>query len=66
MAMEDFRKVNRYMGVIMAARRARELNDGVNFTPEMEGQKITTLVLDEYYEGKLGPEPETRPKVDRG
>jgi DNA-directed RNA polymerase subunit K/omega len=51
--MEDFRRVNRYLGVIMSARRARELNDGVNFTPEMEGQKITTLVLDEYYDGKL-------------
>jgi DNA-directed RNA polymerase omega subunit len=63
--MEDFRKVNRYMGVIMAARRARELNEGVNFTPEMEGHKITTLVLDEYYEGKLGPEPETRSKAGK-
>jgi DNA-directed RNA polymerase subunit K/omega len=48
------------MGVIMAARRARELNEGIGLTPEMEGQKVTTVVLNEYYEGKLGPEPETR------
>jgi len=53
MPMEDFRRVNRYIGVILAAKRARELNEGINFTPEMEGQKVTTVVLNEYYDGKL-------------
>lgn len=51
--MEDFRTVNRYIGVLLAAKRARELNEGVGLTPEMEGKKIAMLALDDYYKGNL-------------
>jgi DNA-directed RNA polymerase subunit K/omega len=51
--MEDFRHVNRYIGVILAARRARAFNEGVGLTPEMEGKKITMLALDDYYQGRI-------------
>ena len=34
---------NKYQRVMLAARRARELAEGIGLTPEMEGIKITTV-----------------------
>lgn len=47
------RIMNKYEKVILTAMRARELAEGINVTPEMEGKKITTIAMDELKEGSL-------------
>ncbi len=49
----DPRNVNRYQSVILTARRARELNEGINIPEGMEREKITEIALYEMEEGKL-------------
>jgi DNA-directed RNA polymerase omega subunit len=44
---------NKYQRVMLAARRARELAEGIGLTPEMEGKKITTVALQELEAGLL-------------
>ena len=44
---------NKYQRVMLAARRARELAEGVGLTPEMEGIKITTVAMGELEKGML-------------
>jgi DNA-directed RNA polymerase omega subunit len=44
---------NKYQRVMLAARRARELAEGVNLQPEMEGRKITTIAMEELERGVL-------------
>ena len=44
---------NKYQRVMLAARRARELAEGVGLTPEMEGIKITTVAMGELDKGML-------------
>jgi DNA-directed RNA polymerase omega subunit len=44
---------NKYQRVMLAARRARELAEGIGLTPEMEGTKITTVAMQELEQGLL-------------
>jgi DNA-directed RNA polymerase omega subunit len=44
---------NKYQRVMLAARRARELAEGIGLTPEMEGTKITTVAMNELEQGLL-------------
>ena len=44
---------NKYQRVMLAAKRARELAEGINLTPEMEGRKITTISMNELDKGLL-------------
>ncbi len=44
---------NKYQRVMLAARRARELAEGIGLTPEMEGIKITTVAMGELEKGML-------------
>ena len=44
---------NKYQRVMLAAKRARELAEGINLQPEMEGRKITTVAMDELERGVL-------------
>lgn len=44
---------NKYQRVMLAARRARELAEGIGLTPEMEGTKITTVAMAELDKGLL-------------
>lgn len=45
--------MNKYEKVILTAIRARELSEGINMTPEMEGRKITTIATEELDAGSL-------------
>jgi DNA-directed RNA polymerase subunit K/omega len=52
--MEKIEKVmNKYEKVILTSMRARELSEGINMTPEMEGKKITAIAMDELEDGSL-------------
>jgi DNA-directed RNA polymerase subunit K/omega len=52
--MEKIEKVmNKYEKVILTSMRARELSEGINLTPEMEGKKITAIAMDELEDGSL-------------
>ena len=44
---------NKYQRVMLAAKRARELADGIGLQPEMEGRKITTIAMNELDKGML-------------
>jgi DNA-directed RNA polymerase omega subunit len=44
---------NKYQRVMLAAKRARELAEGINLQPEMEGKKITTIAMTELERGEL-------------
>jgi len=44
---------NKYQRVMLAAKRARELAEGINLQPEMEGRKITTIAMEELERGVL-------------
>ena len=44
---------NKYQRVMLAAKRARELAEGINLTPDMEGRKITTIAMNELDKGLL-------------
>jgi DNA-directed RNA polymerase subunit K/omega len=44
---------NKYQRVMLAARRARDLAEGIGLTPEMEGVKITTVAMGELNSGQL-------------
>ena len=44
---------NKYQRVMLAAKRARELAEGIGLTPEMEGKKITTVSMEELERGEL-------------
>ena len=45
--------LNKFEQVILTSMRARELAEGINVTPEMEGRKITTIAMDELADGSL-------------
>jgi DNA-directed RNA polymerase subunit K/omega len=47
------REMNKFEQVILTSMRARELAEGINVTPEMEGRKITTIAMDELNDGSL-------------
>jgi DNA-directed RNA polymerase omega subunit len=56
---EEVKKgINKFQSVILAARRARELNQGIDVTQEMEGRKITSIAIEELESGKLEREDE--------
>lgn len=44
---------NKYQRVMLAAKRARELAEGINLLPDMEGRKITTVAMAELERGEL-------------
>jgi DNA-directed RNA polymerase subunit K/omega len=44
---------NKYQRVMLAAKRARELAEGINLLPDMEGKKITTVAMNELDRGEL-------------
>ena len=45
--------MNKFEKVILTSMRARELAEGINMTPEMEGRKITAIAMDELADGSL-------------
>ena len=47
------KEMNKFEQVILTSMRARELAEGINVTPEMEGRKITTIAMDELADGSL-------------
>ncbi len=51
--LQDKSGNNKYQRVMLAARRARELAEGINLQPEMEGRKITSVAMDELERGIL-------------
>ncbi len=51
--LQDKSGNNKYQRVMLAAKRARELAEGINLMPEMEGKKITTLAMAELERGEL-------------
>jgi DNA-directed RNA polymerase omega subunit len=50
---QDKNNNNKYQRVMLAAKRARELAEGIGLQPEMEGKKITTIAMAEMEEGLL-------------
>ena len=50
--------MNKFEKVILTSMRARELAEGINMTPEMEGRKITAIAMDELADGSLAFEEE--------
>lgn len=50
--------MNKYEKVILTSMRARELAEGINVTPEMEGKKITAIAMGELEDGSLAFEDE--------
>ena len=44
---------NKFQRVMLAAKRARELAEGINLMPEMEGTKITSVAMNELERGEL-------------
>jgi DNA-directed RNA polymerase omega subunit len=55
---------NKFQSVILAARRARELNQGIDVTEDMEGRKITSIAIEELESGKLEKEDEEEDEDD--
>ena len=51
--LQDKSGNNKYQRVMLAAKRARELAEGINLQPEMEGRKITTIAMGELDKGIL-------------
>ena len=51
--LQDKSGNNKYQRVMLAAKRARELAEGINLQPEMEGRKITTIAMSELDKGIL-------------
>ena len=51
--LQDNSGNNKYQRVMLAAKRARELAEGINLLPEMEGRKITTIAMNELDKGIL-------------
>jgi len=51
--LQDKSGNNKYQRVMLAAKRARELAEGINLLPEMEGRKITTIAMNELDKGIL-------------
>jgi DNA-directed RNA polymerase omega subunit len=51
--LQDKSGNNKYQRVMLAAKRARELAEGINLQPEMEGRKITTIAINELDKGLL-------------
>ena len=51
--LQDKSGNNKYQRVMLAAKRARELAEGINLQPEMEGRKITTIAMTELDKGLL-------------
>jgi DNA-directed RNA polymerase subunit K/omega len=56
--------MNKYEKVILTSMRARELAEGINVTPEMEGRKITAIAMDELADGSLSFEEEDEDEDD--
>lgn len=56
------KEMNKFEQVILTSMRARELAEGINVTPEMEGRKITTIAMDELADGSLRFEEEVDEK----
>lgn len=54
--------MNKFEQVILTSMRARELAEGINVTPEMEGRKITSIAMDELADGSLKFEEEADEK----
>ena len=52
---------NKYQRVMLAAKRARELAEGIGLTPEMEGIKITTVAMAELERGDLKRDDQIEP-----
>jgi len=51
--LQDKSGNNKYQRVMLAAKRARELAEGINLQPEMDGRKITTIAINELDKGLL-------------
>lgn len=51
--LQDAAGNNKYQRVMLAAKRARELAEGIGLQPEMEGRKITTIAMEELEKGML-------------
>lgn len=58
--------MNKYEKVIVTSIRARQLAEGINVTPEMEGRKITAIAMDELADGSLSIDDEDDDDDDDG
>lgn len=63
--LQDKSGNNKYQRVMLASKRARELAEGINLTPEMEGRKITTVAMDELERGVLKRDDQ-QPEGEKG
>lgn len=61
--LQDKSGNNKYQRVMLAAKRARELAEGIGLTPEMEGKKITTVSMEELERGDLKRDDQKDEKV---
>ena len=57
---------NKYQRVMLAAKRARELAEGINLQPEMEGRKITTIAMEELEKGILKRDDQVAGSEEKG
>jgi len=55
---------NRYLLVVLAAKRSRQLNRGAPAQVEVKRKKWTTVALDEVSEGKVQPKRPEEPKTE--
>jgi DNA-directed RNA polymerase subunit K/omega len=58
------KELNKFEQVIITSMRARQLSEGVNVTPEMEGRKITAIAVGELEDGSLSFEDEEDDEED--
>jgi DNA-directed RNA polymerase subunit omega len=55
---------NRYLLVVLAAKRSRQLNRGAPAQVEVKRKKWTTVALDEVSEGKIQQKRPEEPKTE--
>ena len=55
---------NRYLLVVLAAKRSRQLNRGAPAQVEVKRKKWTTVALDEVIAGKIQPKRPEEPKPE--
>jgi DNA-directed RNA polymerase subunit omega len=55
---------NRYLLVVLAAKRSRQLNRGAPAQVEVKRKKWTTVALDEVITGKVQPKRPEEPKPE--
>ncbi len=63
-SLQDKNGNNKYQRVMLAAKRARELAEGIGLLPENEGKKITTVAMEELDRGILKRDDQKEPALE--